>query len=67
MRGVGVEKSAAVRAELLDGFLGGHRALRDDLLRAFDRGDFGIRLQILNHALRHIQQARQRSRCGSST
>ena len=37
MRGVGVEESAAVGAELLDGFLRGDRPLRDHLRRAFER------------------------------
>ena len=37
MRRVGVEETAAVRAELLDGFLRRDRTLRDHLRRAFER------------------------------
>ena len=39
MRRVGVEEPAAVRAELLDRLLRGHRPLRDRLRRALDGRD----------------------------
>ncbi len=52
MRGVGVEESAAVGAQHLDGFLRGHRPLRDHLLRAFQRRDCRVGMQVLDHALR---------------
>ena len=53
MRGVRIEETAAIGAEHLDGFLRGHRALGDGLGGAFERGDLGIRTEILNHALRY--------------
>ncbi len=56
MGGVGVEEASAVGAQFLDGFLRGHRSLRDDLLGAFHGGDGGVGLQILNHALRAQKQ-----------
>ena len=56
MRRVGVEEAAAIGAQHLDGFLRSHRALRDGLLRAFERGRVGVGMQILNHALRAEQQ-----------
>ncbi len=42
MRAVGVEEAAAVRAEHLDRFLRGHRALRDDLLGDGLRGGLAV-------------------------
>ena len=58
MGGVGVEESAAVGAQHLDGFLRRHRALRDGLLRPFERGRHRVRVQILDHALRAENQRR---------
>ena len=58
MRGVGVEEAAAIRAELLDGFLRRYRALRDGLLPAFQSGHAGVGLQILDHTLRAQEQRR---------
>ena len=57
MGGVGIEEASAVGAQFLDGFLGGHRSLRDDLLGAFHGGHGGVGLQILNHALRAQKQS----------
>ena len=52
VRRVGVEEAAAVRAQLLDGFLRRHRPLRDRLRRAFDRLRHRVRMEVLNDALR---------------
>jgi hypothetical protein len=54
--GIGVEEAAAVGAEFLDRLLGRYGSLRDGLLGAFHGGYRGVRLQILNHALRAQEQ-----------
>ncbi len=50
VRRVGVEESATVRADLLDGLLGCHRAARDDRVCAGDRRVVLERIEVLNHA-----------------
>src|SRR6516164_10294659 len=56
MRGIGVEKAAAIGAEHLDGDLRGHRADRDGLLGAFERCRVNIRAKRLRHALPDEEQ-----------
>ncbi len=59
MGGVGVEESAAIGAEHLDGFLRSGGALGDGLNAAFEGGDFGVRMKVLDAAL-----GDQDERCG---
>ncbi len=56
MRGIGVEEAAAVRAQLLDGLLRGHRPLRNRLSRPFNRGRLRVAIPVLDDALRGEQQ-----------
>ena len=56
MRRVGVEEAAAIGAEHLDGDLRGHRADRDHLLGALERGRLHIGAERLRHALPHQEQ-----------
>ncbi|MGA8550199.1 MAG: hypothetical protein WB678_08185 [Stellaceae bacterium] len=56
MRRIGVEKTAAVGAELLDDLLRGDGALRDHLLDAFERRRLGIGAEILRHPLPYQDQ-----------
>ncbi len=51
MRGVGVERAAAVVAEDLDGLLAGDRSAREGLLAAGEGGDVGERVQVLHHPI----------------
>src|ERR1019366_6218019 len=60
MRGVGVEESAAVRAELLDRLLARHGSHGEDLLHALDRGDRDIVREVLDHTLLDEEQRDQR-------
>ena len=56
VRRVGVEKAAAVGAEHLDGDLRGHRADRDRLLGAFERGRVDVGPDRLRDALPDQEQ-----------
>ncbi len=56
MRGVGVEESAAVRAELLDRLLTCNGTERYDLLGAFERGGFDASGESLRHTQERVGQ-----------
>ena len=56
VRGVGIEEAAAIGAQHLDRDLRGHRADRDGLLGAFERGGLDIVAERLRHALRDQEQ-----------
>src|SRR6476660_3684789 len=51
MRRVGVERTATVLTDLLDGFLAGDRTTRDRLLLTRHGGDRLARIEVLDHAL----------------
>ncbi len=51
------EETTAVRSELFDRFLRRYWSLGDDLFSALYSCNGGVCMQILNHALRHEQQA----------
>ena len=57
MRRICVEEPTTICSQHLDGFLRSHWSLRDGLFRGLDRGRFGVRMQILDHALRHQQKS----------
>ena len=59
MRGVRIEETAAIGAQHLNRFLRRHWPLRDGLLRAFQRGNRRVRMQVLDHALRAQHQRRE--------
>ena len=66
MRGVGVEEAAAVGAELLDRLLARHRAHRDGLLRALERGDLEVGSEVLDGALLHQDQRDHQARAAAA-